>query len=1089
VLGFAGTVSAGLVAHWKLDEGSGTAASDSSGNGYVGTLLGGPTWIAGNDGGALELDGRDDYVDFGNPGGWPAGKSPRSMTGWGRTDSIASGYRWMAAYGSAATGQAMFIGLNGSTLVAGGYGGDDVTVTNVWQVGEWFHVGLTYDGTTARAYVNGREVGTAAKNWTLVLNRAHIGRQVNDAAEFWDGAVDDVRIYDHVLTAAQMKALVPPKVKARKPNPADGAVGVFMPLLTWAPGETALFEDVYLGTSPDLTAAHRVSTHQPAALKMYYHLQPLVPGQKYYWRVDAIEPAGAVYTGDVWAFTVTPKTAWAPQPGDGTAYVDPGVVLQWTPGMNATGHDVYFGTDRAAVEAGTGGTFKGNQPLASYTPASLERGATYFWRVDEVAGGGKTAGQVWSFAVRPVLPKADPTLVGWYKLEDEHSGTAVDYSGWDYYGALNGKPQWVEGYYGEALNFDGDDDYVDLGNPKDWPSAKSARSMCGWAKTDTIAAGWRWIAAYGSPATSQAMFIGLNGTALYGGGYGDDVSKDGFWDIGVWHHICLTYDGTTARLYADGVEVASVAKTWSLVPSRACIGRQVNTLAEFWDGMVDDVRIYSVALTPPQIKDIMRGDPLLAWNPQPKSNANADIREASALSWSAGEKAAKHDVYLSKDKDAVKAADTSSPLYQGRQTGTSFSLDGLVGFGGGPYFWRIDEVEAEPAPAQAGGTIHKGNVWTFTVPGHLIVDEFESYTDQAGEEVFAAWIDGLTNGLSGSVVGLYPNAINGTFCETTVVHSGTQSMPLDYNNTKSPFYSEVERTFSPLQDWTVYGVTDLSLWFRGRPVSFLETAPGSITMSASGDDIGNNADQFRYAFRRLTGNGSITAKVESVGNTNGWAKAGVMIRESLDPGSKHASVVVTPSNGVSFPRRAVTNDVSVQIDQAGLKAPYWVRLTRTGDVLKAEHSADGKAWASVGPDPAASSATVAMTGTIYVGLCLTSHNTAAVTTARFSQVAIAGGGSGQWQAAGIGADHPGNSQDDLYVAVEDSTGKVAVLTNPDPAAVVTAAWTEWKIPLSSLTGVNLAKVKKVYIGVGDRKNPAADGDGRIYIDDIRVTKP
>jgi len=59
----------------------------------------------------------------------------------------------------------------------------------------------------------------------------------------------------------------------------------------------------------------------------------------------------------------------------------------------------------------------------------------------------------------------------------------------------------------------------------------------------------------------------------------------------------------------------------------------------------------------------------------------------------------------------------------------------------------------------------------------------------------------------------------------------------------------------------------------------------------------------------------------------------------------------------------------------------------------------------------------------------------------------------------------------------------------DPALVNSNVWTEWKIPLSSLTGVNLAKVKKLYIGVGDRKNPVADGAGRIYIDDIRVTKP
>ncbi|OHB66562.1 MAG: hypothetical protein A2Y77_14480 [Planctomycetes bacterium RBG_13_62_9] len=82
-----------------------------------------------------------------------------------------------------------------------------------------------------------------------------------------------------------------------------------------------------------------------------------------------------------------------------------------------------------------------------------------------------------------------------------------------------------------------------------------------------------------------------------------------------------------------------------------------------------------------------------------------------------------------------------------------------------------------------------------------------------------------------------------------------------------------------------------------------------------------------------------------------------------------------------------------------------------------------------------------------------------------------------------------NGADALYVAVEDSAGKVAVVTHSDPAAVKLTTWTEWKIPLSSLTGVNLAKVKRMYIGVGDRTAPTKGGAGRMYIDDIRVSKP
>jgi len=202
--------------------------------------------------------------------------------------------------------------------------------------------------------------------------------------------------------------------------------------------------------------------------------------------------------------------------------------------------------------------------------------------------------------ILPVQPAAT-NLVGHYTF-DEGSGARVgDSSGQGHPGTVNGNPQWTAGVVGGALAFDGDGDWVDLGNPADWPAGAAARSMCAWAKLDDLTAVWHWIAAYGSPATSQAMFLGSNGTALYGGGYGNDVSVAGFWTTGVWHHIALTYDGVMARLYADGVEVASAAKTWNLVRSGARIGQQVNDFSEFWDGTIDDMRVYSQTLSPGEV--------------------------------------------------------------------------------------------------------------------------------------------------------------------------------------------------------------------------------------------------------------------------------------------------------------------------------------------------------------------------------------------------------------------------------------------------------------------------------------------------------
>ena len=91
----------------------------------------------------------------------------------------------------------------------------------------------------------------------------------------------------------------------------------------------------------------------------------------------------------------------------------------------------------------------------------------------------------------------------------------------------------------------------------------------------------------------------------------------------------------------------------------------------------------------------------------------------------------------------------------------------------------------------------------------------------------------------------------------------------------------------------------------------------------------------------------------------------------------------------------------------------------------------------------------------------------------------------------IGVDQPANDAASLYVAVQDSAGKLKVVTHPDPAATTQASWQAWQIPLSEFNaaGVNLTRVKKLILGVGDRSNPKPDGAGHLFIDDIGVGHP
>ena len=130
-----------------------------------------------------------------------------------------------------------------------------------------------------------------------------------------------------------------------------------------------------------------------------------------------------------------------------------------------------------------------------------------------------------------------------------------------------------------------------------------------------------------------------------------------------------------------------------------------------------------------------------------------------------------------------------------------------------------------------------------------------------------------------------------------------------------------------------------------------------------------------------------------------------------------------------------------------------------------------------------------MGASVFIGLALSSHEASIATGAQFSEIATTGNVAGQWQTADVGMAQPtgGNAPATLYVALEDSAGHVAVVTHSTAALV--SDWQEWLIPLGDFSGVNLGRVQKLYVGLGDRDNPTPGGEGRIFIDDIAVGHP
>jgi len=387
---------------------------------------------------------------------------------------------------------------------------------------------------------------------------------------------------------------------------------------------------------------------------------------------------------------------------------------------------------------------------------------------------------------------------------------------------------------------------------------------------------------------------------------------------------------------------------------------------------------------------------------------------------------------------------------------------------GTQYFWKVNEV------GDAGA--YEGDVWSFTSQEFAALDDMESYNDD-DNRVYDSWIDGWVNN-TGSQVGYDESP----FAEKVIVHGGKQSMPLKYDNTASPFYSETEREFATAQNCTGNGATELSVWTRGYPALAsvpVTEAGGKISVTGDGADIWGTSDQFTYVYKTLKGDGSMVARVVSTGTgSNTWAKGGVMIRESLRGDSMHAMMVITTpgANGASFQYRAAAGGASAGTDSAvAVAPPYWVKIDRAGNNLTGYHSANGTSWSMV------SSTQVPFSETVHIGLCVTSHAAGEQRTFDFDNVTAAGGVTGAWTGVVIESAQY-NDAADMYLTVEDSAGKSATVTSS--TAAIVADWTRWVIPFSDLAGVNMSRVKKLVIGVGNKAAPTAGGTGTVFIDDV-----
>jgi hypothetical protein len=190
---------------------------------------------------------------------------------------------------------------------------------------------------------------------------------------------------------------------------------------------------------------------------------------------------------------------------------------------------------------------------------------------------------------------------------------------------------------------------------------------------------------------------------------------------------------------------------------------------------------------------------------------------------------------------------------------------------------------------------------------------------------------------------------------------------------------------------------------------------GTYTMTASGSDIWGNADAFHSTFQPVLGSNTvITLRVVSVTATDLWAKAGVMFRANLDPGSPQVLMAITPGNGAAFQNRVVQSGTSVNTSAFGIHTPYWVRISNNGNKYIGYISSDSLTWQAV------DSVTVALGNHPYVGLAYTAHNNVNSGTAVLDHVSVM---QDQDSVSVRLADFTGSNVNNQYTQLNWTTGQ------------------------------------------------------------------
>ncbi len=471
----------------------------------------------------------------------------------------------------------------------------------------------------------------------------------------------------------------------------------------------------------------------------------------------------------------------------------------------------------------------------------------------------------------PGYAKIDPdTILGIWLLDEGTGDTTADASGNGHDGTLMGSPTWVAGQFGNALQFNGSSSYVTCGNAPDLNVDLFSVSF--WCDIPATQA-WNHMVSRGQHVASGTpgsvnwgvMMYDAQETILF------ECFNDTGWSgistatsTGEWHHVVATYDGSVMQLYHDGTLGASNSGAGLLLDESRdfLIGARSDAGAAggFFNGSLDEVGYFNAVLELEDIETIMTqglgeivGGSPVATNPSP-AIAQTDVALEPALTWTPGEFAATHQVYLSDDFDAVNNGDAGALIADGITETTV--RPGRLAFET-TYYWRVDEVNAAP-----DSTVYPGTIWSFTVepfayPVENIIATTDALSDAGAGPENTVNSSGLNSADQHSIAS----------ADMWLVQPGQESVSIQYE------FDQVYKLYEMLV-WNYNSQFELVLGFGAKDVTVEYSENGTDWTTLGDVQFAQATARADYTANTTVPFDGVAAKYVRLNINSGWGPLG-----------------------------------------------------------------------------------------------------------------------------------------------------------------------------------------------------------------------